>query len=309
MIFNIQKCSIHDGNGLRTLVFLKGCPLNCQWCANPESQAYGPEIMEAPNKCIGCGTCIEVCPRGAVGLQANGPMIDREFCINCFKCTDRCYAASKYAIGEEYDIEDLYKEIEKDRVFYSIKGGGVTFSGGEPLTQPKYLAEISKICHERGIDVAIETCGSGNYEEFKHALPYINSMFFDIKHIDSAKHKELTGSGNELILDNLKRIAESGIDITIRTPIVPSLNDTKENIIGIAEFLSTIPEIKEYELLAYHQLGVSKYESLSMPYLLKDIEPPSDEEMRELVKVANDVFKDSGKICFYTRDNQKEIVK
>ncbi len=309
MLFNIQKCSIHDGHGLRTLVFFKGCPLRCKWCANPESQEYYPEVMESPSKCIGCGVCMKVCPLSCISIHEDGPRIDREKCNNCFECTEHCYAHSKYKIGKEYTIEELYKEIEKDRVFYSIKGGGVTFSGGEPLTQPKYLKEIAKTCQERGINVAVESCGCGNYSEFKEALPYINSMFLDIKHIDSEKHKELTGSGNELILDNIRRIAEYDIHITVRTPVIPGLTSSRENIIGIAKFLTTIPEIKEYELLVYHQFGVNKYNALGREYTLEDVEPPSDEEMRELVKCANDVFKDCGdKVCFYTKDNNREIV-
>lgn len=308
MIFNIQKCSIHDGNGLRTLVFFKGCPLRCQWCANPESLLYSPEIMEMQSKCIGCMACVNICPRSAVTMQADGPRIDRDLCVNCFKCTDRCYAASKHPVGKNYEIEELYRIIERDREFYAIKGGGVTFSGGEPLTHPKYLTEIAKACHERCIDVALESCGAGNYDEFRHALPYINSMFLDIKHINSETHKALTGSGNELILYNIKQIAKADINITIRTPIIPGLNDSFENLTGIAEFLCTIPEIKEYELLAYHQLGAGKYKALGREYPLKGLHPPSDEKMRELVKCANDVFKDYDKVCFYTKDNNKEIV-
>lgn len=308
MIFNIQKCSIHDGYGLRTLVFFKGCPLRCKWCANPESQEYWPEIMESQSKCIGCGACLRGCPNSAITVEDDGPRINRGLCKNCFKCTDSCYASSKHQIGKDYDIEELYKQIERDSVFYSIKGGGVTFSGGEPLTQPKYLTEIAKICSERGIDVAVESCGCGNYSEFKQALPYIGSMFIDIKHIDSDRHKFLTGSGNEIILDNIRRIAQSGIHITIRTPVIPGLTSSYENITGIAEFLCTIPEIKEYELLAYHQFGVNKYNALGRKYELEDVQPPSDDEMKELVKCANNVFKNYDKVCFYTKDNNKEIV-
>lgn len=310
MIFNIQKCSIHDGSGLRTLVFFKGCPLHCKWCANPESQSFGMEIMESPGKCIGCGECMKNCPQQAISLTEDGPKIDRKSCVKCFKCTDRCYAGSKYPVGEEYSIEDLYKQIEKDRVFYSIKGGGVTFSGGEPLAQPEYLTEITKVCHERGINVALESCGCGDYEKFKSALPYIDSIFMDIKHIDPEKHKELTGADNKLILSNIKRIAEYGIRITIRTPVIPGLNDDKENILGIARFIGSVPQIKEYELLPYHQFGVNKYTALGKDYELSDVEPPSDEQMEDLVRSVNDVFVEyHDKVCYYTKDNNKIIVK
>ncbi|MGN0658414.1 MAG: glycyl-radical enzyme activating protein [Emergencia sp.] len=308
MIFNVQKCSIHDGYGLRTLVFFKGCPLRCIWCANPESQDCRPEIMESRSRCIGCGVCMDVCPNSAIRITDDGPVIDRSACSRCFACTESCYAGAKYQIGREYTSEELYREIEKDRIFYTIKGGGVTFSGGEPLIHPDELTAIAGICREHGVNVAVESCGMGDFEKFRQALPYIDSMFIDIKHIDSARHKELTGAGNELILKNISRIAGSGIPVTIRTPVVPGLNDTEENICGIAEFLKDIPQVTGYELLPYHQLGAGKYAALGREYLLRDVQPPSDSQMKMLVKAANLVLAGSGKACFYTKDNKKETI-
>lgn len=308
MIFNIQKCSIHDGDGLRTLVFFKGCPMECLWCANPESQSYRPEIMESKTKCIGCGACQRVCPESAIPSSKDGYKIDRSKCTNCFKCTEVCYAHSKTVVGKDYTIEELYKEIEKDRPFFSMYGGGVTFSGGEPLTHPDYLAEIAKKCNDKGINVVVESCGYGSYDKFKKALPYIDHMFFDIKHIDSDTHKSLTGKGNELILENVKKIAEFGIPITVRTPVVPGYTDSPENIMGISKFISEIPGIIEYELLVYHNLGESKYKSLGIPYKLKDVSPPSDEDIKKLVKYSNRVLADYNKECFFVTDNRKEIV-
>lgn len=305
MIFNIQKCSIHDGEGLRTLVFFKGCPLKCPWCANPESQSFEKEIMETMSKCIGCGMCVKVCPEGAI---ENGK-INREKCTKCMKCLDVCYAEAKRVAGTEYTIEELYALIEKDKPFYSLFGGGVTFSGGEPLAHPEYLTEIARHCKQKGISVMLESCGMGNFDKFKEALPYIDGMFMDIKIIDDEEHRKVTGAGNKLILDNICRICEAGIPVTIRTPIVPGYTDSEENIRGIAQFIKTLPGVKEYELLAYHRFGESKYTSLGISYPLEGVETPSDETMQNLVNFAGEILKDTQVECFWTKNNNKEYAK
>ncbi|MCI8609730.1 MAG: glycyl-radical enzyme activating protein [Firmicutes bacterium] len=305
MIFNIQKCSIHDGEGLRTLVFFKGCPLRCPWCANPESQSYGCDITEYPSKCVGCGLCMDNCPQKAIS-RADGH-IDRNLCIaGCTACTDICYAEAKRSVGKDYTIEELFHEIKKDKVFYDIKGGGVTFSGGEPLTYGNYLEQIAKKCKENRINVCIESCGYSDFQSFEGALAYIDAMFIDVKLIDSKRHKEITGFGNELILTNIKRISEYGIPITIRTPVVPGYTDSPENIVGIAQFVKSLPTVREYELLVYHNLGESKYNAMGKPYALKGIKPPSDEQMLGLTKLANNILNPHGKQCFYMKDNKKE---
>lgn len=307
MIFNVQKCSIHDGGGIRTLAFFKGCPLRCPWCANPESQSYHCEIMEYPSKCIGCGLCIKHCPKQAIDADGH---VDRSFCLReCTECTDICYAEAKKLMGKEYTIDALFAEISKDKIFYDVKGGGVTFSGGEPLTYGKYLEQIAKKCRQNRIDVCVESCGYSSFDSFKSALPYIDSMFMDIKIIDPQRHKEVTGASNELILENVKRIAEYGIPLTIRTPIVPGYTDSQENIKGIAEFTSKLTTVKEYELLRYHNFGESKYAALGRTYELKGVQPPSDEKMLELTGIANAVLNKQGKYCFYMKDNKKEGMK
>lgn len=306
MIFDIQRCSIHDGAGLRTLVFFKGCPLRCPWCANPESQSYEKELMETPVKCIGCEKCVKVCPKQGIALTEDGYKTKREMCIHCYQCVDHCYSNARHLTGVEYGIDELYNEINKDRVFYSMYGGGVTFSGGEPLTQPEYLAKIAEKCKKGRINVAIESCGFGDFEAFKIALPYIDYCFFDIKCIDSKEHKAITGVGNERILENLKRIADANIPITVRTPVVPGYTDAMENIVGIARFIRDIPAVKEYELLKYHELGLPKYKALNRAYPLQGIEPPSEEQMKALVNAANQVLAGTNKTCFVTKNNNKE---
>ena len=308
MIFNIQKCSIHDGNGLRTLVFLKGCPLHCLWCANPESQSYEKEIMEIPRKCIHCGACQKVCRQSAISLIDNEFIIDRNLCKKCLKCVDVCYAQSKELAGREMDVDEVFKEIYKDHLYYELYGGGVTFSGGEPLTHPQFLTEIAKKCKRYKINTAIETCGYGEYEKFKEALPYIDSIFFDLKHADSDIHHQLTGAGNETILYNLEAISKHQIPITVRTPIVPRFNDSVANITAIASLIRDIPNVREYELLPYHNLGSGKYVSLGRPYALSDVTPPEDEKIMQLVKLSNQILQPFGKQCFYTKKNKKEIM-
>lgn len=305
MIFNIQKCSIHDGQGLRTIVFLKGCPLRCHWCANPESQSYEKEIMEFSRKCIGCGECKQICPQSAIEETEEGFRIDREKCIRCFQCTDICYAGAKEVVGRKIDIEEAFQEINKDRRFYQQSGGGVTFSGGEPLTQPELLAKLAEKCRKNRIHTTIESCGYGNYEEFKKALSFLDYMFIDMKHMDPEVHRQLTGVSNEIILDNIRKISAQGIPITIRTPVVPGCNDSKENIEAIATFISKLDNVREYELLLYHDLGSSKYRSLGRPYLLEGVKPPTEDEIRELVSCANTILEPCGKSCFYTMKNQK----
>lgn len=308
MIFNVQKCSIHDGVGLRTIVFFKGCPLRCKWCANPESQLYTPEIMEYPRKCVGDGNCVKVCPVGAISPTEEGLMIDREKCIKCFRCTEVCYALAKEVCGDEKTADELFKEVNKDRHFYRLKGGGATFSGGEPLTQPELLTDLAKKCKANRIDTTIETCGYGDYEKFKEAIPYLNYIFFDLKEMDPEKHKELTGVTNEVILGNLKKINEFGIPITIRTPVVPGCNDSIKNIEAIADFIKDLSSVREYELLPYHNLGESKYRALGKNYELEEVKPPEDDFIRERVKAANIILKPFGKECFYTKKNAREVV-
>ena len=300
MIFNIQRCSNRDGNGLRTTVFMKGCPLSCVWCANPESQSFHREIMESESRCIGCMACARECPAEAIKIAENGyPQIDRTRCKRCFHCADICYAGSKHVVGRSNSPDAFFREIEKDRFFFSKSGGGVTFSGGEPLAQPELLHDIAKRCHESGINVMLESCGYARYEQFEKVLQYVDAMYFDVKHIDPEVHKRITGKDNRLILRNLHQISEFGIPIVVRTPVIPGYTDEEKNISGIAELIRSIPKAEGYELLAYHSLGESKYHALGRKYELHGALTPTLERMLELVDLANRVLAGSGKVCFY----------
>ena len=307
-IFNIQRCSIHDGRGLRTLVFFKGCSLRCQWCANPESQAPFPEIMVNRNKCVGCGFCISACPQHAIKWDTvtAGLLYDREVCIGCGKCTELCCGDSRRLFGEEVSTAELYHRICRDRTFFDNSGGGVTFSGGEPLLQGAFLTDIARRCKENGIHVAIETCGYANYEQFSTALPYIDFIYYDIKHINSEKHRALTGQGIERIIWNLRKIATEKTEVYVRTPIIPGYNDDNQTICKIAQLCAELPGVKKYELLAYHRLGVSKYKGLDRPYLMAHVVEPAEIAMDKLVRAANQVLEKQGKVCFYNKDNNLE---
>lgn len=301
-IFNIQKCSIHDGPGIRTLVFLKGCYLSCLWCANPESQHFQPEIMNFYVKCIGCGACEQVCEHGAISKVENKYVIDRAKCIECKKCTDICYAESKKVMGKKMTTEEVMREIRKDVIFYkSTAGGGVTFSGGEPFLQSEFLKEICNMCKQEGISTAVETCGYAEMEQILPVLPYLDYIFFDVKHADSDIHKKLTGQKNEKILKNLKKIDEYGIPITVRTPVVPGFNDGLDNIQAIAKVCAKLHNLKEYELLAYHELGISKYHNLERIYPLSKVKTPTVDDMQQYVDAANEIMKPIGKNCIYRK--------
>ena len=305
MIFNIQKCSVHDGEGIRTTVFFKGCPLHCKWCSNPESQSYSKQIAEFPRKCIGCGMCVSVCPQAVRTCPGSAPVIDRTKCTGCMECAEMCFAEAKSIVGKDMDADEIFNEIRKDRYFYEHSGGGVTFSGGEALTQPELLTELAERCNKNRIHTTIETCGCGSFDRFKTALPFIDYMFFDIKCMDSERHRELTGAGNEEILSNLKAISRYDIPVTIRTPVIPGINDSEENIRATAEFIRDIPAVRGYELLPYHNFGVSKYASLGKEYELPEIEPPEDDHMLELTRIANNALAGSGKQCYFTVKNRK----
>lgn len=285
LIFDIKKFAVHDGPGIRTTVFLKGCPLNCWWCHNPESINPAPELVLFENKCIGCGECFKVCPEKAHEILPDGARVyHREKCVLCGKCVDICYAEALVMEGKEVTVEEVMVELRKDIPFYENSDGGITLSGGEPMFQHEFALAILKQCKAEGLHTAIDTSGQASWHIYERALPYVDLVLYDFKHIDPVAHKKYTGVSNKLILDNLARMGESGVPIEIRMPIIPGVNDAKDDIVDAANFFKTIHNITWVQLLPYHRLGESKYQRLEQEYKLSDLQPPSKEQMNEIAE-------------------------
>lgn len=282
IVFNIQKCSIHDGPGIRTLVFLKGCPLKCIWCSNPESQGAGPEIASFPKRCIGCQACREICPEGAIFQDGPSLRIDPGLCRNCQKCAEGCYADSKQVVGRAMTTAEVMAEVLKDRAFYKHSGGGVTFSGGEPLMQPEFLLKLLRECRRFGIDTAMETSAHGSFDLLREAARHLDTIYIDIKHMDPRTHRELTGSSNAMILDNIRRLNGEHKRFVVRIPIIPGCNDEPAQIERTARFCLELESVAALELLPYHKLGEHKYLNLNKDYPLEGLEAPSERGMMEI---------------------------
>ena len=270
-IFDIQRNSYVDGPGIRTTVFFNGCNLRCAWCHNPESQSPKPQMMFYKNKCTGCGKCKEKCPNHL------------ESCELCGKCTLYCPHDAREICGKEYTVDEVMREILKDKVFYENSGGGVTFSGGECMLQIDFLEEILKACKENGIHTAVDTAGCVPFEYFERILPCTDLFLYDVKCFDSEKHKQYTGVGNELILENLKRLLATDKSVWIRIPIIPTVNDTGEEIRSIRSFLLFCGTPEKVELLPYHAMGEHKYAALGKATQAFSI--PSEEKMMRLKKI------------------------
>jgi pyruvate formate lyase activating enzyme len=293
LVFNIQKYSVHDGPGIRTLVFLKGCPLRCQWCSNPESQASIQEIAFNDSKCIGvteCGLCLKVCRIGAIQKENGKIKINRDLCTHCGACSHACPSKALHIFGEYISIEEILKKVEEDSVFYSRSGGGLTLSGGEPLLQHEFVYQLIKDAKSRGLDTAIETCGFTQWEHLEKVCQYLNTIFYDIKSIDSDKHLKFTGVKNELILENFKRLATefSTVNIIVRTPVIPGFNDTEDDIKAIVRIIKDYPRVK-YELLPYHRFGESKYTFLGREYPFNSVSKIIESKMEQLRSIAKEV--------------------
>lgn len=286
IIFDIQRFSLHDGPGIRTTIFFKGCPLRCLWCHNPESINPKIELAFYKHKCIGCNSCIAICPTGALqNSEKDGKSYIIELCRFCWKCVDACPSEALLLQGKIYSVDEVLEEISKDIPFYKQSGGGVTLSGGEPTFQFDFCFHLLKGCKEMGIGTALDTSGFVSWDKFETLLPLVDIFLYDIKHINSEEHKKLTGVPNEVILENLAKLNDSGKHIEIRIPIIPGYNDSNENITAISRFIAKLKSIRRVKLLPYHKLGLSKPWLFNSRRGILDLDPPKKEDMERIKSI------------------------
>jgi pyruvate formate lyase activating enzyme len=291
IVFNIQKYSVHDGPGIRTVVFLKGCPLHCLWCSNPESMHAKPQLAYNRDKCLtfdSCMRCLETCSAGALKMdEDNRVRVDRNLCNNCLECTAACPSLALYAYGKRMKVEEVISTVEEDGIFYSRSGGGMTLSGGEPLHQADFAIAILEEARRRRINTAMETSGYCNGDKLEVACRFLNTLLFDIKTMDPQKHKALTGVSNEIILENLKKVRTSfpELPVLVRTPVIPEVNDSEEDLRRILEFIRGMPNLR-FEMLPYHRLGMPKYGYLGRNFPMdgKKLSEKSFDKLLEFVK-------------------------
>jgi pyruvate formate lyase activating enzyme len=286
LIFNIQRFSINDGPGIRTTVFLKGCPLHCPWCHNPESLSPKNEIALRADRCVQCGDCYEVCKNHAI-LKADGSYSTlREKCLICGDCVDVCVSEGREMIGKEMTTGEVLEEIKKDTVFYLQSGGGATFSGGEPFMQHEFLISSLRACQQEGIHTAVDTTGYTSPSILERVAQYTDFFLYDLKTMDDDRHQLFTGVSNQYILKNLCLLAGWKKQIVVRVPIIPGFNDDEKNILAIGNFISRLGTIREMQLIPYHESGIEKYRRLGMEYSMTYATPPDREKLNRLVEIA-----------------------
>lgn len=285
-VFNIMRYALHDGPGIRTVVFLKGCPLACRWCHNPESQKASPELMIMQGRCVRCGACVLACPNGAAVLSDNGPEVT-DACTACGRCAEACLSGARTIAGSAMTVEDVMVQLTRDRMFFEQSGGGVTVSGGEPFGQSAFLEQLLRACADTGIPVAVETCGMAPEAVIARLAGLIGIFLYDIKLMDARRHVAATGVDNGLILSNLAFLAHHGSSVIVRLPVVPGVNDDEDNAAQTVEMMNRLG-LRRVDLLPYHQYGVEKYARLGRPCALGDLEPPSAETMSGLCRVFAD---------------------
>jgi pyruvate formate lyase activating enzyme len=285
LVLNITRMTIHNGPGMRTLVLFKGCPLRCLWCSTPESQKTKPEIGVYPAKCIQCGDCIPVCPVNAIHLVDKKPVIDRSICNVCGKCADVCNAQALEILGHLMTVAQLVAEVKKDEIVFKYSHGGVTISGGEPLFNAKFALNLLRAFKKEGINTGVDTCGYILWSDLEPVLPYVDFFLWDIKHMDPKQHKKLTGVSNELILSNARAVSAKGVPLYIRIPLIPSCNDSEENIRATCEFVKGLTSVVEVGIMPLHHLGKARYERLNLPYPISNLALIPDDVIQDIKRL------------------------
>ena len=283
-IFDIKRYAIHDGPGIRTTVFFKGCPLRCRWCHNPESWKNNPELSVRFSRCIGCGRCTEVCSRNAITMVDNRPVTDLEKCNLCGECINVCLTGAREIIGSWTTVSQVMAEVEKDRIFYDQSGGGVTFSGGEPLYQYNFLLALLENCRSSGIHSAVDTTCYAKRDIIQRVAAQTDMFLCDIKHMDPQIHKEYTGVDNSLILENIRYLAQTGANIKIRIPVIPGFNDDDKNIEMTAQFVKSLETIEQVDILPYNSGGLEKATRLADDLEIMKKVTPNNGEMENIKK-------------------------
>jgi len=282
IVFDIRRYSIHDGPGIRTTIFFKGCPLRCWWCHNPEGQSPTVEVIFRPKRCIHCGACLLACAQGAISWDGEEPITDREKCRCCGACVAACYAEARQVVGRELTVAQVMAEVERDTAFYDESGGGVTLSGGEPLEQPDFALALLQACQQQEIHTAVDTCGCAPWATLDRLRAYTDLFLYDLKLLDEARHRQFTGVSNRLILQNLQALSQRGHHIVLRLPVIPGINDDDASLRQIGAFAAALPHLDGVDLLPYHHIGVDKYVRLDRDYRLPATRPPAEERLAEI---------------------------
>lgn len=282
IITNIQGYSIHDGPGIRTVVFLKGCPLRCRWCANPESLSPDVQVGFIENLCTACGKCFSVCPENALRNDSAMHRIDYDRCTSCGKCVDACSYQALVRYGTDMSVDEVFDAVYRDKMFYDTSGGGVTVSGGEPLLNAPFVKALFEMCKDSSISTCVETSGFVPVQSLLEVLPVTDYLLFDLKHMDSEIHSRYTGQPNGLILQNAALAASQGSNITFRIPLIPGVNDNDRNIDATAAFVLSLPGQHEIQLMPYHRLGESKYKALGKACLMDGVRVMTSEQLEEI---------------------------